>query len=284
MKRLKMASRRRPTIRKIASKILRVMRLRQHYIGSLSIQVRACTNLPIAVGEHRVDAYVIIQVVDRYGKIDTAHSKRKTLTVFNTCNPEFEEVFVYDFKTADDLDGYIRCTVVDYNASKTSTEIGLTTIPLSTWIKEGIVNEKVFAKTEWHKLQRPEKSGKTGYLKSKSTGKGSKILISVSTTSSGVEDNQVAMARAGQNSVSRCAPPPSKNLCTAIIAPRHYIRRCVQILIDGAPSNKSRICSKYTKPHEAYKPFTRIEVDHLDTNNASAPCFDQVADFVVLIK
>jgi Ca2+-dependent lipid-binding protein len=201
MKRLHFASKRRPTIRKIASKILRVMRMSQQIVGSLSVQVRACTNLPVAAGEHRVDAYVMIQVVDRYGKIDRAHSKRKTLTVFNTCNPEFEEVFVYDFKTADDLDGFLRCTVVDYNASKTSTDIGFATIPLSTWIKEGIVNDKVLAKTEWHKLQRPEKAGKTGYLKSKTTGKGSKILISVSTTSSGVEDSEVAMAKAKLNSV-----------------------------------------------------------------------------------
>ena len=37
---------------------------------------------------------------------------------------------------------------------------------------------------------------------------------------------------------------------------------------------------KYTYPHEAYKAFKRIEVDHLDTNNASAPCSDQVAIFV----
>lgn len=60
---------------------------------------------------------------------------------------------------------------MDYNASKSSTVLGTALINMSTWIKSGVLHEKVEAKTEWVKLAKPE----GGWLRSRRTGTVSKV-------------------------------------------------------------------------------------------------------------
>ena len=117
VRRLRSASRKRVTLKRISQKIIRVMRLTQHSVGSISVRVRACINLPTDRKTHRCDPFVVFEILDRKGHLSKFHPKKTTFVDFNTFNPEFPEVFVFEFKELSYLDAWLRITIKDYNAT-----------------------------------------------------------------------------------------------------------------------------------------------------------------------